>query len=126
MYFYLNGNLDFTFALTQPISTVTRSYNFIGKSYWSVDAPANGYYDEIKIFNKALSVAEIRYDKNINDPLTLDCKILLDQSVDMIYTTYLRLHFHYDHNHHDHNHYDHYYYDNDHCHIAHSQHTFYM
>lgn len=49
---------------TAGILPAVRLYNYFGKSAWLEDDYANAEFDEIKIYNRCLSGAEIVYDKN--------------------------------------------------------------
>ena len=55
---YLNANLVATGTQPVPIS-VTRSYCYIGLSYYTGDGVLNSYVDDITIFNRALTATEI-------------------------------------------------------------------
>ena len=56
--FYYNGISNCNSSFYQP-SNVIRSKNFIGKSNWDVDEPANAVYDELRIYNRVLTLNEI-------------------------------------------------------------------
>ena len=62
---YLNGNAVLTQTSVYPISNVTRTSNYIGRSnfkdiYQNTDADAD--LDDIKIYKRALSLSEILFD----------------------------------------------------------------
>ena len=59
-YIYVNGIQVGTGSLFEP-SNVTRMSNYIGKSNWG-DPNANAIYDDLKIYNGAMSAAEILND----------------------------------------------------------------
>ena len=62
-YIYINGVLSSSGTLNRP-DNVNRVKNNIGADTWG-DAVLNGTYDEIKIYNTALSVANINLDMSI-------------------------------------------------------------
>jgi len=55
---YVNGNQVINGPLHIP-NNITRTNNYIGKSNWLEDSNADAIYDEIKIYNQALSSIEI-------------------------------------------------------------------
>jgi len=57
-YIYVNGNLVINGSLQKP-NNKTRTNNYIGKSNLASNSNANAIYDEIKIYNKALTSIEI-------------------------------------------------------------------
>lgn len=63
---YINGILDSNGLMLVP-KNVTRVSNYIGKSNWGHDQNADALYDEIKIFNRALSPLEISDDARKNN-----------------------------------------------------------
>lgn len=65
--FYMNGVSSLTTSVTPP-ANVTRTSCYIGKSNWN-DPYANASFDEIKIYNRALSAAEILADLNLGTQL---------------------------------------------------------
>lgn len=71
--FYINAALAFSFTMTIPINVMNRTQNYIGKSYFSNDAPSNFYVDEIKIYNRALIAQEVEFDYRSNSVLTSFC-----------------------------------------------------
>lgn len=60
---YLNGQLIGESSTFVSPTQVVRSYCFIGRSNWG-NVNANGFFDEIKIYNRALSSNEILNDMN--------------------------------------------------------------
>ena len=62
---YINGNLKTKVFLLKP-SFVTRSSNFIGKSNWVDDAPADAIFDDLKIYQGALTSTQILNDYTIS------------------------------------------------------------
>lgn len=59
---YVNGERAGSTTLGQNINIVSRAVNYIGKSSVASDPPAKLNVDDIKIFRKALSPAEVMYD----------------------------------------------------------------
>jgi hypothetical protein len=57
---YMNGNV-LTSGVQQAPLNVVRTLNYIGRSNWSVDAYANGSFDDFRIYDRALSAAEIQW-----------------------------------------------------------------
>ena len=52
-----------------PDTTVTRTYNYIGKSTNSADAYYNGYIDDFRVYNRVLTTLEVKqlyYSQGIN------------------------------------------------------------
>lgn len=68
-YIYING-VSYTLprsAFGDPVPNVVRNTNFIGRSnWWPQNADANAEYDELKIFDRALSQQEINNEMNNN------------------------------------------------------------
>ncbi|MGE0079122.1 MAG: PKD domain-containing protein [Bacteroidales bacterium] len=60
---YVNGNLITSGTINIP-NTIARNINYIGKSNWTADSYFNGSMDEISIWNKELSQAEITSGMN--------------------------------------------------------------
>jgi hypothetical protein len=58
---YLNGTAVVTNTLSPPLSVV-RNSNFIGKSNWVGNDLVNAVFDEMKIFDVALSEAQVIHD----------------------------------------------------------------
>jgi len=56
-FLYFDGRLVGSTAMQRP-TAVTRSFSYIGKSNWP-DARFNGMIDEVRIWNRALSTAEL-------------------------------------------------------------------
>ena len=64
-YLYLNGIQIFTLTTTKGPNNVTRTINFVGKSVnLPASANSNTDLDEMKIFNRALSLTEVRFEMN--------------------------------------------------------------
>jgi hypothetical protein len=60
---YINGNLVGATSVPSQPRNVIRKSCFIGHSNWyPVDKDANAYFDDIKIYNRALSLSEIQAD----------------------------------------------------------------
>ena len=57
--FYYNGILAGSLLQLQPRSLV-RNMNYIGKSNWAGDGLADAIYDELRIYNRALTQNEIK------------------------------------------------------------------
>jgi hypothetical protein len=55
---YLNGEEIATGAVT--ISPVSRTSNYVGRSHWPVDSYFHGMMDDLYLYNRALSNAEVR------------------------------------------------------------------
>jgi hypothetical protein len=55
---YLNGVAVVSGAISTP-SNVVRTINYIGRSPWAGDAYANAIYDDLRIYNRALTANEI-------------------------------------------------------------------
>ena len=62
--FYINGKLDSSNISSISLKSIIRTYNYIGKSNWAADYLPNAIYDEIKIFDRALSDIEILNEYN--------------------------------------------------------------
>jgi hypothetical protein len=57
-FIYVNGNQVGTGTLHVP-NNIIRTSNYIGKSNWGVDPNADAVYDELKIYQGALSSSDI-------------------------------------------------------------------
>jgi hypothetical protein len=57
-YIYVNGNQAGTGTLFIP-NSIIRTNNYIGKSNWATDSNADAIYDEIKIYQVALTSSQI-------------------------------------------------------------------
>ena len=57
---YKNGQLWTSMATTFTSTGVTRTTNYIGRSNWSADSYANALFDDIRIYNRALSAQDIQ------------------------------------------------------------------
>jgi hypothetical protein len=57
--FYVNGNLVGTSTLSAALVPSTRTINYIGRSNWSSDSYFNGYIEDVQIYSRALSAAEV-------------------------------------------------------------------
>ena len=64
-FIYVNGEMSTGSAWSQP-RNIQRALNFIGKSNNPEDQLANAIIDELKIFNRGLSQADVRHDINNN------------------------------------------------------------
>jgi hypothetical protein len=63
---YLNGVQAVTGA-TQPIlRNISRTSNFLGNTNWEALQPSNAEFDEVKIWNRALSAADVAADRSYN------------------------------------------------------------
>ena len=56
---YKNGSQVATGTTTVPVN-VTRTLNYLGRSNTSADAYYNGFLDDVRIYNRVLSAAEIQ------------------------------------------------------------------
>ncbi len=70
-FIYIDGNLTTAQGSSAPyasfsLANVVRSSNFIGKSNWNHDENADADFDDLKIFNRALSQQEIQLEMNKN------------------------------------------------------------
>jgi hypothetical protein len=74
-YFYINGNLEESSEKTGIINYDYQNSLFIGAEAGSGDSPAgnylsfNGSIDDVRIYNRALSAAEVRYHYNRGGPV---------------------------------------------------------
>ena len=57
--FYFNGAVSSTVALALTARGATRPYGWIGHSLWANDGASYSYFDDIRIFNRALTAVEI-------------------------------------------------------------------
>ncbi|MCU0436222.1 MAG: T9SS type A sorting domain-containing protein [Bacteroidia bacterium] len=55
---YLNGVQVASGAVSTP-ANVVRTINYIGRSAWAADAYANAIYDDLRIYNRALTANEV-------------------------------------------------------------------
>jgi arabinan endo-1,5-alpha-L-arabinosidase len=77
---YTNGVLEKAVSTSwPPLSSVSSSWSFIGRSLWSGDAWLNGLIDELRIYDGRLSPQEIAADFQFG-PDTLALPISLTQS----------------------------------------------
>ena len=60
---YINGVVSVTGALIEPRS-ISRTQNFIGKQLWDGSPDISGYYDDLMIFNTALTATQVNNVKN--------------------------------------------------------------
>jgi hypothetical protein len=74
-FIYIDGNLATVLGSKAPftsfsLANVVRSSNFIGRSNWFLNGNGNpdadAYFDDLKIFNRALSQQEIKSEMNNN------------------------------------------------------------
>ena len=63
-YIYVNGNQIASVTLVVP-NDIVRTRNYIGKSNWEKNSNADAIYDEIKIYQGALSSSSIMNEYNI-------------------------------------------------------------
>lgn len=63
-FIYLNGVLKNTADNWSPPLPVNRTSCYIGRSNWVSDKDADAHFDEIKIYNRALSQDEIQLSMN--------------------------------------------------------------
>lgn len=61
---YLNGNNQLNTTTTFSVQSVTRNSNYFGKANWPGGLPAYVDFDEIKIYNRCLTLNEINNDYN--------------------------------------------------------------
>ena len=59
MQLYLNASLSASNESTTPLTTLTRTKQYIGKSNWSTDGYLDGMVDEFRIYSRALSAEEV-------------------------------------------------------------------
>lgn len=59
---YINGISISTGTLSSPVTPISRSSNYFGKSNYATDSPSNAVFDEIKFFGKALTHQQVIYD----------------------------------------------------------------
>jgi hypothetical protein len=62
-YLYLDGNRVAVGTVSKIPNNVVRSSGYLGKSNW-VDPNSNADFDEMKFFNRALSLNEILFEMN--------------------------------------------------------------
>ncbi len=84
MRLYLNGTLDNEIAVSQPVDASSNAYASIGSALNSTGLPSgffNGVIDEVRIWNRALSQAEIRTNltQKISSGLNLVSRWGLDE-----------------------------------------------
>ncbi len=84
MRLYLNGTLDNEIAVSQPVDAASNAYVSIGSALNASGLPSgffNGVIDEVRIWNRALSQAEIRTNlsQNISSGLNLVSRWGLDE-----------------------------------------------
>ena len=57
---YINGKLTCSLAVSSyTLPVMTRSYNYIGKSYHTTDGYSWSYIDDLRFYNKSLNEMEI-------------------------------------------------------------------
>ena len=67
---YVNANLAISsyMNLNQPLRNTTRIFNYVGRGDCDRSQPdINAVLDELKIFNRALTQQEIKFEMNINN-----------------------------------------------------------
>ncbi|MGN0183280.1 MAG: LamG-like jellyroll fold domain-containing protein, partial [Candidatus Ornithomonoglobus sp.] len=70
---YRNGELVSEQSCSKPVTGITETTNYIGKSHWAADKYFCGAIDEIKIYNKICTAEEIKTMYNIYaEKLTAD------------------------------------------------------
>jgi hypothetical protein len=57
---YIDGVFKKIFVGYYPLTTVTRTLCYIGKTHWSGTGYFNGYIDDFRVYNRVLSAAEIK------------------------------------------------------------------
>lgn len=62
LFLYIDGNVNNMRTANVYPKNLTRTFCYIGKSNWASDSLANAYFDDIKIYNRALSQNEILVD----------------------------------------------------------------
>ncbi|MGK5094520.1 LamG-like jellyroll fold domain-containing protein [Deltaproteobacteria bacterium TL4] len=70
VYLFKNGVKIATGTSTGLPKNVTRNNNYIGKSNWSVDGYYSGKIDDLRIYNRALSAAEVSALYETEKPVT--------------------------------------------------------
>jgi|GEM_PF-1559755 len=64
----LNGGGSTSLQISAMPANLTRDDNFIGRSNWGTDAYYDGYYDDMRIYNRPLASGEITSLKDGNHP----------------------------------------------------------
>ncbi len=59
-YIYINGVIWKTGTTSKLPRDIVRNYNYIGRSNWTADLYYQGYIDDFRIYNRALTVQEIQ------------------------------------------------------------------
>jgi hypothetical protein len=59
MCIYIDGNLKGSQSFIFKMPAITRSYNYIGKSWNYFDEASSSFLDELRFYNKSLSTSEI-------------------------------------------------------------------
>ncbi len=63
---YLNGVSSISGGSQYILNNVNHSINFLGNLNWAGYAPSNAEFDEVKIWNRALTAAEVLSDSSYN------------------------------------------------------------
>ena len=61
--------MDPFISCTAPISDVARTKNYLGKSNWNGDSNVHAIFDDMKVFNRALTSDMILADKDKADEI---------------------------------------------------------
>lgn len=64
-YLYIDEVLCVSLPMINNITDIVRRFSYIGKSNWNTDDNVDAYLDDIKIYNRALTVNELIFDGNI-------------------------------------------------------------
>jgi len=75
---YVNGNQVATGSFIIP-NNITRTRNYIGKSNWAADSNADAIYDEIKIYQVALTSSQIM-NEYMNEYITSHMTSYFDET----------------------------------------------
>ena len=62
---YYNGELIGRNIGKTIVSGVERKFNYIGKATYPVGEDVDGIFDEMRIYNRPLNIAEIKYLMNV-------------------------------------------------------------
>ena len=57
------------FSFTAPINDVVRTKNYLGKNNWESASNVHAIFDDIKIFDRALTIKEIMVEKDKVDEI---------------------------------------------------------
>lgn len=70
---YINGKLAVNTIIDNPPRNIVRTKCYIGNSNWgTINSPVFADFDEIKFFDRALTLSEIANDMNLNISYVID------------------------------------------------------